>query len=388
MNDLTVTQVYTVLNEIVSQATGSKAIAVTNPSEFTAVATTALMCGYDNLMQAVSQVLSKTIFSIRPYYRKLGDLKVTNQRFGNHVRKLQSIDKDFEEDNRLPLTNGESVDMYTVNKPDVLQTNFYGQAVYQKSLTIFKDQIDVAFSSADELGRFITMILTNASDQIEQAHESLARGALANLIGGIYTINNANQVVHLLSEYNTATGQKLTPQTVVQPANYEGFIKWAFGRIAAISSALTERTQIFHQNVTGKEVKRHTPYRNQRVYMYAPSNFSIKSQVLSDTYHDSYLNLAANETLNFFQSIETPNAINVTPSYMGTDGNIVKGEAANVQNILGVIFDEEAIGYTTVNEWSGRTPLNPKGGYSNIFWHFTDRYWNDFTENAVLLLMD
>ena len=27
-------------------------------------------------------------------------------------------------------------------------------------------------------------------------------------------------------------------------------------------------------------------------------------------------------------------------------------------------------------------------GYSNIFWHFTDRYWNDFTENGIVLLLD
>ena len=57
-------------------------------------------------------------------------------------------------------------------------------------------------------------------------------------------------------------------------------------------------------------------------------------------------------------------------------------------NIFGVMFDDEAAGYVRVNRWSAPAPFNARGGYQNTFWHFTDRYFNDFTENAVVLLMD
>jgi hypothetical protein len=56
--------------------------------------------------------------------------------------------------------------------------------------------------------------------------------------------------------------------------------------------------------------------------------------------------------------------------------------------IFGVMFDEAALGYTLVNQWSAPTPFNARGGYSNIFWHETARYWNDFTENGVIFLLD
>ena len=60
------------------------------------------------------------------------------------------------------------------------------------------------------------------------------------------------------------------------------------------------------------------------------------------------------------------------------------------------IFGEEALGYTVMNQWSATTPFNAKGGYSNVFFHFTDRFWNDFTdrfwndftENGLALLLD
>lgn len=389
VNDLTFNQLSTVLNSIVQQATGKQAQQVTNTAEFVSVAQTALKTGYDPVLQAISQVLSRTIFSIRPYTRKFGGLMVSNQQFGNIVRKLNIADKDWENDSRFELADGSGVDMYKVNKPNILQTNFYGANVFEKSLTIFKDQLDCAFSSPDEFGRFVSMTMTNASDMIEQAHENLARATLANFIGGKISGDTAS-VIHLLTEYNTITGlgTPLTAETVYQPANFKPFMQWVYSRVASLSSLMTERTQKFHINVTGKEISRHTPVNKQKVYLYAPARYQTETMVLADVYHDNFLRMADNETVNFWQSIDKPDEINVQPVYLQTDGTLKTGEALNKANIFGVMFDEEAAGYTVVNQWSAPTPFNVKGGYSNIFWHFTDRYWNDFTENGVVLLLD
>lgn len=390
VNDLTFNQLSTVLNSIVQQATGQQAQQLTNTAEFVSVAQTALKTGYDPVLQAISQVLSRTIFSIRPYTRKFGGLMVSNQQFGNIVRKLNIADKDWENDSRFELTDGSSVDMYKVNNPTILQTNFYGANVFEKSLTIFKDQLDCAFSSPDEFGRFVSMTMTNASDMIEQAHENLARATLANFIGGKISGDTAS-VIHLLTEYNTITGLEtpLTAETVYQPANFKPFMQWVYSRVASLSSLMTERTQKFHINVTGKEISRHTPVSRQKVYLYAPARYQTETMVLADVYHDNFLRMADNETVNFWQSIDKPDEINVQPVYLQADGTLkTDGEPVNKAGIFGVMFDEEAAGYTVVNQWSAPTPFNVKGGYSNIFWHFTDRYWNDFTENGVVLLLD
>lgn len=390
VNDLTFNQLSMVLNSIVQQATGQQAQQVTNTAEFVSVAQTALKTGYDPVLQAISQVLSRTIFSIRPYTRKFGGLMVSNQQFGNIVRKLNIADKDWEEDSRFELTDQNSVDMYKVNKPSILQTNFYGANVFEKSLTIFKDQLDCAFSNPDEFGRFVSMTMTNASDMIEQAHENLARATLANFIGGKISGDTAS-VIHLLTEYNTITGLKppLTAETVYQPANFKPFMQWVYSRVASLSSLMTERTQKFHINVTGKEISRHSPVNKQKVYLYAPARYQTETMVLADVYHDNFLRMADNETINFWQSIDKPDEINVQPVYLQADGTLKSDDSpVNQKGIFGVMFDEEAAGYTVVNQWSAPTPFNSKGGYSNIFWHFTDRYWNDFTENGIVLLLD
>jgi hypothetical protein len=405
VNDLTFNQLSTVLNSIASQATGKTALTATNSNEFISVAQTALKTGYDPVLGAISQVLSKTIFGVRPYSRKFGGIEVSNQRFGNITRKLNISDDDFKDDTRMALVEGEAIDMYKVHKSNILQTNFYGANVYEKFVTIFHDQLDCAFSSPEEFGRFISMVMQNITDQLEQARENLARATIVNFMGGKVEGDNEN-VIHLLTEYNTLTGSTLTATSVYLPANFKPFMQWVYSRIAVLSAMMTERSEKFHMNVTNfggtynsetkaatggtdKTVMRHTPMNNQKVYLYAPARFQTESMVLADTYHDNFVKYADNETINFWQSIKTPDSINVKPAYMVPTGEIVTPAAATLTDaVFGVIFDEEALGYTLVNQWSAPTPFNAKGGYSNIFWHETARYWNDFTENGIVLLLD
>ena len=392
-NELSINQLSTVLNSIHSQATGKSAIAVTDTSSFVTVAQATLKAGYDPVLSAISQVLSRTIFSIRPYNAKFKGLMADSIRYGNHVRKLQTIDKPFEDDVRTLLADTYSVDQYVVNKPVVLQTNYYGEETFAKSLTIFRDQLDTAFNSPEEFQRFLSMVMGNASDMIEQAHENVARATLANFIGGKVAAEpdgGNEQVVHMLTEFNTESGLSYTSEDLAQPEKFDTFWKWSYARIAEISAMMTERSLLYHTNITDKEIMRHTPADKQKVYLFNPFKFKIDSMVLASAYHDNYLKYADKEVVNFWQSIKTPDTIKVKPVYMdATDGTLINSEDTITQaDVFGVIFDEEAVGITTVNQWSAPTPFNAKGGYSNMFWHFTDRYWNDFTENGVVLLLD
>ena len=249
MNSMSFSQIATVLNSIVSQATGRAQLTPTNTSEFVALAKIGLETGYDPLATAISQVLSRTIFSVRPYNRKFGGLYADAQRWGNHVRKLQVVDKEFVEDDRIKLTDGQSMDHYTVRKPEVVQTNFYGESVFEDYVTIYKDQLDVAFSSPDQLAGFFGMVTQNLSDKFEQAHESLAREAVANFIGA-KTLADSASVFHLLDIYDAETGLTSTTTSIRQPANFAPFAKWLYSWIKTMSGLLSERTIKFHQNFT------------------------------------------------------------------------------------------------------------------------------------------
>lgn len=377
----------TVLNEIVAQATGKNPIAAIDTSSFVSVANTANGIATDALLGAITQVLSRTIFSIRPYSRKFKGLYMDSQRFGNHTRKLNIVDSDWNKDLRYDFTDGEAVDDQIVKKPNVLQTNFYGQNIFERQVTIFKDQLNIALSSEEEFQRFITMVMTNVSDQIEQAHESTARMTLANFIGGKVKGDAAN-VYKLVTIYNGVAGTALNTETVRQPENFVPFMKWAAGFIKTISDRMTNRSQKFHINVTGKEISRHTPYNKQKLYLYSELLNDIDASVMTSIFNDEYLKFAEHERVSFWQSIDSPDDIKVIPSYLQPSGTVkVETEELAVADIFGVLFDEEAVGITTYGEWSAPSPFNARGGYSNIFWHFNDRYFNDFTENGVVFLL-
>ena len=376
-----------ILNNIRKQVTGeTNTIAPVTTADFVSVATTVLQAGYDPVLNVITQMVSRTIFSIRPYNRKFGGIKMDSEQWGAIVRKLSIADKDFDKDVRFELVDGQSEDMYVVNKPNLLQTNFYGQNVYEKNYTIFKDQLDNAFSGPAEFGRFMAMVVQNVSDMIEQAHESIARMTIGNFVGG--KVAATNSVKHLLTEYASDTGVTLTAVTVYDPANFPDFCKWLFAKIATWTSLMTERSIEFQINVTGKEINRHTPYDMQKVYIYAPIMNALKARVLADTFHPEFIDYSDIESVNFWQNIDDPMSLDVVPSYMDVDGTIVTAAEQNITNLVGVIFDRDALGFTTVNEWSATTPLNAKGGYWNTFHHFTERWYNDFTEKGIIMLLD
>lgn len=387
-NELNYTQIATILNEIMQVATGRQSIAPMNTSQFVSVAQTALKMGTDPLLNAISVVLNRTIFSIRPYYAKLTSLQVDKQRFGAITRKIKIEDRDWEDDETLPLEDGQSVDMFKIRKPKVLQTNFYGQNKFQRHYTIFKDQLDLAFTSPSQLGEFWSMITQNCTDLIEQKREIVRRATLANLIVGI-VVSRPESCFHLVTEYNAATGSALTPLTVFAPENFKPFVLWAYAFIDQVSTMLEERTVLYQTNLTGHEnLNQHTPRNRQRVFTYAPYQTMLSTMALSNVFHTTFLKMASGEQLAFWQSPSTPNQIQADAVYLQSDGTLANTGATIVDKLFGCIVDAEALGVVDVNTWSAPSPFDAAGGYTNFFFHFTERYWNDFTEKGVVFLLD
>lgn len=388
-NNLNFTQAAAVLNSLARQVTGRTDISAVDTSSFVSVAQTLLLAGVDPLAQGISQVLDRTLFAVRPYYAKFRDMEKTSAEFGAWDRKINYIDDDFVDDAAYPLTDGQTVDQYVIRKPKTLQLNFYGQNILADYITRTEDQLKVAFRGPDEFGEFFAGALQNLSDRHEQKTESIARMNLINLITGIVSANNTNQVVHLLTEYNAATGLSLTATTVFQPANYPAFMRWVYSRIRVAQDALTERGVLYHLNVTGKEIMRHTPYEMQRLYMYAPAVRQMEANVLSTTYHEGRVEFAPTEIVNYWQDPKDPMKVIGNAVYMGADGGLVTPEnAVTVQNIFAVLTDRETMGLRRYSEGMRATPLNARGRYTNLWYHWRWRNYVDYTENAIIFTLD
>ena len=405
VNSMTFEQISTVLNSLYQQATGRANLTAQTTGDFVSVAQATLSAGNDAVMNAISNVLARTIFSIRPYNARLAGLEKSLPRWGAYMRKLSIADSDFKDDEAYdypvtydstesdPTGAGLSVDQWKIKKPDILQTNFFGSSVYADSVTITEDQLESAFRGPDELGSFLSMITLNISNKLELSRETIARGLCANLIASLVSENNTQRVVHLLTEYNTLCGltggDALTASTVYQPDNFAPFMKWVYSRIAAISDLMTEHSEMYQTVVNSKHILRNTPVQKQKIYLLSQARHQIDARVLADTFHDSYLRYADVESVNFWQSIKTPDTVKCKPTYTHTDGTAkTPGSAVTQANVFGIIFDEDTMGYALLDRRIVPTPLNANGLYRNLWVHAKQRVFMDNTEKAVVLLLD
>ncbi len=388
MVGMTINDAHQVVNDLLKIVRdGDNTPIPVNTAQFVTQADIVLRTGYNPVINAISQVMHKTIFSVRNYNPLFSGLRRTPEEYGNHVRKITPLDKPFTEDESFDLSDGETKDMYTINKPEVIQTNFYGFVNYEKYLTISEIQLRNAFINESQLSQFFSTILLNAKNQIAQAHEELERGLVCNFIGA-KSIADSRNFVDVLALYNTITGSNFTASDIKKPANYPGFAKWLFAYIKTLAQLLRVRSNRYHLNIADKNIPRFTPARNLNFYMFAPEINNIEASVLSDVYHDEYLKLIDFTAVPFWQNPDTPMSIAVTPSYTNSDGEAVDSDSdVEIDNILGILFDEEAMGYAPINERSYVTPFNAKGEYYNQFWKWRTRYWNDLTENAIVLTL-
>ena len=394
---MTFQDISAVLAEINKAATGQDPFSdIIDTSSFVSVAEATLRTGHDNLMKAISQVFTRTIFAVRPYRAQMLGLEKDGSAWGNHVRKINYLDNDPLRDTTYSLpTNGtdggDSVDQWIVMRPKVLQTNYYGQTNYARMYTQGLIQLNSAFQGPDQLAEFWGGMATHMANQIEQDRENLARMLVVNRMAG--TPSTApSAVIYLLDEYNEETGLELTATTVFQPDNFPDFARYAFARINDVSDMLRARTINWHQNWNKSGTKynfmRHTPYDRQHLYLSSRLQRQIGARVLADTFNSGMLQYREMELVPYWQTPDERETVQVKPITTTTEGAAQPmGTNVGLANIVGVLFDDDAIGYTPIDSQVLATPVNARSRYVNFWYHYGWRWFNDFTENAVVFLL-
>lgn len=393
VNAMSFEQSAAILTSLAQQATGETGLSVTDLSSYISVGQKTLRQGYDPLNIGISQMVSKTIFAHRPYAGALASLDRDATEWGAITRKVNAIKQPIMDSGVYTLTDGQhNPDMFDVRKPKLYQTNFYGFDVWSDCVSVTRKQLENAVSNPSDMGRLLDLILGTKADEMELARTAFRRATIANMIGAVKALNNTAQVRHLLTEYNTATGLSLTDVTVKQGDNYPNFIRWAYSQIAKASDMLTEPNSKYHLNPTEGIILRYTSKDNQRLYIYSGALHEVDAQVLAVTFNADKVSSklpAITERVNFFQSMNTPDAVNVKPAYVGADGAVVAAPATqNVTSIFALLVDRDAMGVNFYDQSVDVSPYEASGKYYNYWYHDAHRYYNDVTENAILFLLD
>ena len=395
VNQMNIEDARLVLNSLHSQVTGQAGITPTNTADFVSMATTTLQAGTDIVFNTLSQMITKTIIAVRPYEAQFTGLELTSDEWGAIVRKISFADREAPESipfDPAKIAEGQTVDMYTIRKPDVLEMRFYGSDAYDDYYTTYEVQLKPAFESEGAFSAFVSGLITSISNKWTQWAENMKRMTLLNHIGSrtaeATAGRNTECVVHLIAEYNAETGLNLTKADILKPDNVGNFFRWTRAKINTIAREMGARSEKFHTKVQGKHIMRQTKPQDMRIYMLAGILDKIDMMVNTTTYHNEPLALADVEGVTYWQAIDNPDEIQVTPSYIAANGTVATAAAQTLTDVAGILFDRDAMGVNFYEDSIHTTPLNAAGLYWNTFLHRRARYFNDMTENSVVLMLD
>lgn len=407
MANLTYTQIAPLLTEMYNQYTGRTSAKNLTFGQMQNTFKMGFDREDDNLYQIIPTVLAKSIYSIRPYSRKLSGMVWDEQRFGNYIRKFTPIVNDSEVNNdewniNVELEKEESKqDWKSGTKPvkyDVLLTIASGGQTFARKYTIYKNQINAAFNSESGVAAYFSMLMTEFSNIYEIDLENRSRAQLANLAiiladagKDIPTTGNMckkEQVFHALTKYNAETGLVMTAKTVMNPAEFRPFMIWLSAEMKTLKENLAVRGTRFHGDFNGKVVNRHTDAADLRFYLVSKFGNYFEANG-SEFFHPEKAELGDYEKVTFWTDPSNPMQIKGSAEGIKSDG-VTKFTLKDqtVDNVLGIMMDIDTMGIVPIDQWSATEPFNARYGYRNGWNHYTFKTPVDFTENAILILLD
>jgi hypothetical protein len=398
--------VYAVMNDLYRQATGQNEINVVDTSTFISAGQKTLDTGVENVLNSLSVLVGETFFNERPYKGKFKIASKDMPGFAARKRKISFYTEDAEAsgwyntDINTNLGDGLNDDAGTGNMweqklPKMVEEYFYSEAVWDDHYTTYKDQIAMAFRSEEEFIKWVNAFMTVFNNGLELRLEAKNRALFLDRMAGIYAMKDERPecVVDMTKVYNDYCGTSYTRDEILKE-HREDFLKvWGTKR-EIDSDRLTHLTKKYHDSMTktvnGKEydVLRHTPKDKQRFIYYSPIFRMAKNFALADIFNPQFIPEVQGEGVMSWQGFDTDiednnMKINVKPAL--PDGRT--SEAVELDCVLGLLFDEDAILSNNRFENAYTTPLEARHGYYNTWYHYRFSMFNDYSENSILYYM-
>lgn len=408
---LTPRDCHALMNLLVKEATGQDStIQVVDTSTFVSAGETVLATGTENVLNSLSIVLGKTLFSVRPYSAKLKLMEVSSDLYSTRLRKISPYAKEAEASgdwNTQLFTNlkdgfdngsnaGQSTaSMWEQHQTPVLEMNFAGVSVWQYPVTVYDNQLKIAFRSEADFAQFVASIMTAAQNDIEMEKEAFNRMTLLNKIAGTYDLNQTGSVINLTAAFNAEYGTNYTSQEL-RTTYLQDFAAFFAEKVKLASDYLTNPTAGYHwpaPKTVGSDnyvILRHTPKAKQKMFLYSPLFARVQAKVYSEIFNPQYLDVENYEGVEYWQNINEPSKISVTPAIpdtAGTQGGQVAGAPVALDYVVGILFDEDGLMVNHHFDGAETTPIEARKRYRNIWYSFAKNAINDATENAIVFIM-
>lgn len=417
---LTPQDAHALMNLLVKEATGQNAtIQEVNASNFSSAGELVLQTGVENTLNSLAIVLGRRFVAVRPYNAKMRLINSLNTGvFTSRMAKISYYSREAKAsgdwntqlnpanlktgvDNTGDTTSGaeRTPSMWEQNAPVPLEMYFGGQDVWEDSTTVYKYQLKQAFRDEASFNAFVSGIMTEKGNDIESQKEAFNHLATLDYMAGLYDVDailSNGMAVNMTSAFNAKFGTSYTTAQL-QTTYQKEFLAFFISYVKILSKNLELRRVNHHWspakvvNGVSHVLMRHTPRDKQKIMLYEPFFIDAETNVLPEVFNDKYLKMENYEGVLYWQNSENPMAIDVVPSIpdvAGTNAGLqTAGNAVQLNNVLGVIFDEDALMIDYQLEDADATPMEARKKYYNMWWSFSKNIIKDYTENGVLLYM-
>ena len=418
---LTTTDGYAFINAMSAEMLGKNAtIQAIDESTFASVGESILQAGTENVINTLSLVASRNLIEIRPYQAKFRLINALDSgMFSNRIRKISFYSKDavptgasntqlFGENLMMGADNGVHYDsstppvqmsvesMWLQSTPVTWQSWFGGGVEWQYPYTLYENALKLAFRTGAEFAEFLNGFLVSAANDIETEKEAFSRLTLLNAIAGVadLTASMPGSFVNLRAAFNSKYGTSYTSAQLLS-TYFQEFLGFFVATVKTTSDMMENRSTLYHWspaktvNGVSYSLLRQTKKSEQKMMMISKFWNDAEALVLPQIFNDQYLKLDNFEKIDYWQNINAPTAIDVTPAIPDvlSPGAQTTGNRVQLSNVLGVLFDQDAIMIDFHLESVESTPLEARKHYRTI-WNTINKnpIW-DATENFVVFYL-
>lgn len=383
-----VKQIYTLMNNVTNEVLGKTDLVAEDLSNIVDVGNEILDGkAVDNYVKSLVDHIGKVIFVNRPYTGKVPSVVMDSWEFGSILEKISADTPEAAENDTWNLENGKEYKQDIFYKPTVSAKFFNSKVTFEVPISITERQVKESFSNAEQLNGFLSMIYNAVDRSMTIKTDALVMRTINNMIaetfaadktafGGDtadYTSATTNRCVNLLKLYNDKYTKTLTAEAAVYDPDFIRFSSYVIGmyvdRLGSISTLF---------NVGGKD--RFTSKDRLHVVLLSDFAKAADTYLYSDVRHNEFVTLPNHETVPYWQACGTDYSfanvsdINVTSA---------SGVTVHVANILGVMFDRDALGVANLDK-RVTSNYNAKAEFFNNYYKFDAGYFNDTNENFVV----
>lgn len=379
-NFATIDHIYNIVNKCFKEMTGISDLTATDTSSLVSMgATLEQLQKTDLFFGTLARRIGYTIFGYRAYENPLRDFERTNIEWGAIVQKLKTEMPEAVKDDapEVGQLDGQTLDQYIINVPKVHQLFFEKESPYALFITMQYLYIKEAFTNAETMEGFIQSIWGMIKNKIEFTNEELARLAMVNFMVSMPDV----QVINLVSMYNAA--QSGTAITAKEALMNDDFLRYASGIMDNYSSKMTNMSSLFN----AEKYPRFTPRKQQRFYVLSDYLTQVSTRVLYSAFNEQYVTVREGRPVPYWQGVKESGKI-LDFSTVSKVTTVINGTPKTINNVIGFLFDRDAMGTFRKQEIVATTPLNARGLYFNTFWHERQLWFNDLSENAILFTLN